>query len=332
MNSTGPASYRSEVIGSLLRPDYLKQAIAQHQAGALSDDQLTAAQDRAVREAVALQESCGIDVITDGEMRRSFWFDPLVESLGGYTYEASAPVPFTGGTAQAAPAVPVRLPAVTAHLGPKANLPLREYQYLQDALRLVREMVTQLVQAGVRYIQLDAPRYTHLVSEVGIANFKRVGINPDTWLSEMIALDNALIEGFPGVTFGLHLCRGNARSMWSVEGGYDPIAEQLFNEIGVQRLLLEYDTPRAGSFAPLRFVPAEKSVVLGLITTKESEIESAELLKQRIEEASRYIPLERLALSPQCGFASVMEGNLITEEAQRVKLELLGRVARDVWG
>ena len=321
-----------------------------------------------MRDAIALQEECGIDVITDGEMRRSYWFDPLVESLAGFSWEASAPVPFTGGGAGQT-AAPVRLPAVTGRLGLKDNVPLREYEflrrhttkpakatlpsltyasvlwvpgvsdavypdreeYLRDALRLVREMVGQLVAAGVRYIQLDAPRYTHLVSEVGIANFRRVGIDPDSWLGEMIALDNALIEGFPGVTFGLHLCRGNARSMWSVEGGYDPIAEQLFNEIRVDRLLLEYDTPRAGSFAPLRFVPADKTVVLGLITTKEPEVESADLLTRRIEEAARYAPLDRLALSPQCGFASVFAGNLITAEAQRAKLELLGRVAREVW-
>jgi 5-methyltetrahydropteroyltriglutamate--homocysteine methyltransferase len=263
----------------------------------------------------------------------------------------------------------IRLPSVTARLGPRTNIPLREVSFLRrhtghafkatmpsltyasvlwvpgvtdrvyadretymaDALRLARGLVAELVESGVRYIQLDAPRYTHLVSEVGIANFRRLGINPDTWLDEMIAIDNALIEGFPGVTFGLHLCRGNARSMWSVEGGYDPIAERLFTTLRVQRLLLEYDTPRAGSFAPLRFVSPDKTVVLGLITTKTADMETADLLKQRIDEAARYIPLDRLALSPQCGFASVAAGNRITEAIQRAKLELLGRVAREVW-
>jgi 5-methyltetrahydropteroyltriglutamate--homocysteine methyltransferase len=366
-NSKSPHSYRSEVIGSLLRPEYLKQAVARHQAGEISDEELTAAQDAAVLDAIALQESCDIDVITDGEMRRWYWFDPLTESLAGYSHEASAPVPFM--TAQGVQTQAVSLPAVTARLGPKTNLPLREVeflrrhtsrpikatlpsltyasvlwvpgvsdavypdreQYLQDALRLARGLVAELVQSGVNYIQLDAPRYTHLVSEVGIQNFQRLGLNPDTWLDEMIALDNALMEGFSGVTFGLHLCRGNARSMWSVEGGYDPIAERLFNGIGCQRLLLEYDTPRAGSFAPLRFVPADKTVVLGLITTKEPTMETADLLRRRIEEAAAYIPLERLALSPQCGFASVGEGNLISEDVQRAKLELLGQVARQLW-
>ncbi|HTE83338.1 MAG TPA: methionine synthase, partial [Dehalococcoidia bacterium] len=253
--------------------------------------------------------------------------------------------------------------------GPKRNLPLEEIQFLrrhtskpfkatlpsltyasvlwvpgtsdkvyssrdeamQDALRLARQLVQQLVGAGVTYIQLDAPRYTHLVSEVGIANFQRLGIDPNTWLSEMIATDNALIAGFPNVSFGIHLCRGNNRSMWSVEGGYDAIAEQLFNNLRVDRLLLEYDTPRAGSFAPLRFVPSDKTVVLGLITTKEPELESDDLLKRRIEEASRYVPLDRLALSPQCGFASVYEGNTVTEDVQRAKLQTLSRVAKAVW-
>jgi 5-methyltetrahydropteroyltriglutamate--homocysteine methyltransferase len=358
---------RSEVIGSLLRPAALQDAVQRHEAGAISDEELTAARDRAVLDAIALQEACGIDVITDGEMRRSAWFDPLTESLAGYSYEAAAPVPFL--TEEGVQTQVIRLPSVTARLGPRTNIPLREVSFLRrhtghafkatmpsltyasvlwvpgvtdrvyadretymaDALRLARGLVAELVESGVRYIQLDAPRYTHLVSEVGIANFRRLGINPDTWLDEMIAIDNALIEGFPGVTFGLHLCRGNARSMWSVEGGYDPIAERLFTTLRVQRLLLEYDTPRAGSFAPLRFVSPDKTVVLGLITTKTADMETADLLKQRIDEAARYIPLDRLALSPQCGFASVAAGNRITEAIQRAKLELLGRVAREVW-
>lgn len=368
MSAKNPVAYRSEVIGSLLRPQQLKQAMQQALAGAITPEALREEQERAVLAAIALQEDCGIDVITDGEMRRQAWFDPLTESLAGYTHEAEAPVPFTDGTTSGINLV--RLPAVTAPLGLKDNLPLREYEFLrahtrrpvkatlpsltyasvlwtpgvsesvypdraayqQAALTLVRELVGQLVAAGVGYVQLDAPRYTHLVSEVGIENFRRLGINPDTWLGEMIALDNALIDSYPQITWGLHLCRGNARSMWSVEGAYDPIAEQLFNDIHVDRLLLEYDSPRAGSFAPLRFVPAAKTVVLGLITTKEPQRERPELLQRRIEEASRYMPLQRLALSPQCGFASVAEGNLISEADQRAKLETLGQVARSVWG
>jgi methionine synthase II (cobalamin-independent) len=147
----------------------------------------------------------------------------------------------------------------------------------------------------------------------------------------MIEMDNALIRTFPDVTFAVHLCRGNHRSMWSVEGGYDAIAEQLFNDLAVDRILAEYDSPRAGSFAPLRFVPEDKTIVLGLITTKEPELEDAGQLRSRIDEASEFVPLDRLGLSPQCGFASTLPGNLVTFDDQRAKLQLLTDVARDVW-
>ncbi len=367
MTTASPTEYRSEVIGSLLRPGYLKRALEQHDAGQIGDAQLKQDEDRAVVEAVALQEACDLDVLTDGEMRRRYWFDPLTQSLSGFSSDVTAPVPFTSG--EGIRMQTVALPAIVARLGLAYNLPLEEIQFLrqhtdrpfkatlpsltyasvlwvpgtsdrvyperdeamQDALRLTRQLVQQLVDAGVTYIQLDAPRYTHLVSEVGIQNFRRLGIDPNTWLADMIAMDNALMAGFSGVTFGIHLCRGNNQSMWSVEGSYDAIAEQLFNELNVQRLLLEYDTPRAGSFRPLRFVPNDKTVVLGLITTKEPELESDDLLKRRVDEASRYVPLDRLALSPQCGFASTYPGNLISENVQRAKLETLSRVAKDIW-
>jgi 5-methyltetrahydropteroyltriglutamate--homocysteine methyltransferase len=367
MNTTPPSTYHCETVGSLLRPDYLKEAVQRFDAGALTAEGLAAVQNRAVLEAIALQEACGLDVLTDGEMRRRSWSDPLTRGLAGYSATPLAPVPFTTGQAPAEAAP--RLPAVTARLGPNANLPLQETaflrqhtarpckatlpsltyasvlwvpgvsdqaypdreEYMQDALRLVRERIAELAASGVHYIQLDAPRYTHLVSETGLENFRRLGLDPRTWLGDMIALDNALIAGFPEITFGLHLCRGNSRSMWSVEGGYDPIAEQLFNDLQVQRLLLEYDTPRAGTFAPLRFVPADKVVVLGLITTKTPDLESAATLRARVQEASEYLPLDRLALSPQCGFASNLPGNLISPAAQRAKLELLGRVAAEIW-
>ncbi len=359
--------YRADIVGSLLRPDYWKAALQQFEAGQIGEAEWIAAQDRAALENIAIYEAAGVDVLTDGEVRRLHWFDPLTDSLAGYTRDTEAPVPFT--SERGVVREMMRLPAVTAPLGLKQNLPLREYEfakahtsrpvkvtlpsltyasvlyvpgssdkvypdrdvYLQEALRLMREIIAQCVAAGARYVQLDAPRYTHLVSEVGMENFHRLGLNTDTWLSDMIALDNALIAGFPDVTFGLHLCRGNSRSMWSVEGGYDAIAEQLFNEITVQRLLLEYDSPRAGSFAPLRFVPPDKTVVLGLVTTKQPEVESDELLRRRIEEASQFVPLDRLALSPQCGFASTQEGNLVSFDVQRQKLELVARVARSVW-
>jgi 5-methyltetrahydropteroyltriglutamate--homocysteine methyltransferase len=367
-NAKSQVSYRAEVVGSLLRPEYLKRAWADFESGAIDEAALTEAQDRAGIEAIRLQEDCGLDVLTDGEVRRRFWFDPLTASLG-YNEDASAPVPFTKG-GEGPTEAPPKLPVVTERLGIKRNLPLEEYQfvrehastptkttiagmtypsvlwvpglsdgsyadrdeYMADVLRLMTRIVREVVDAGTNYIQLDSPRYTHMVSEEGQANLRKVGLDVETWLDEMIGYDNALIDAFPQVTWAVHLCRGNHRSMWSVEGAYDAIAEQLFTSLRVDRILAEYDSPRSGTFAPLRFVPAGKVVVLGLITTKQPELEDPDQLTDRIDEASGYLPLDRLALSPQCGFASTMPGNLVTFDDQRAKLELVSRVARDVWG
>jgi 5-methyltetrahydropteroyltriglutamate--homocysteine methyltransferase len=195
----------------------------------------------------------------------------------------------------------------------------------------MREDISALEEMGVNYVQLDSPRYTYACSEEGRDRLRALGIEPESWLGEMIAFDNELIEGFDDITFGLHLCRGNHRSMWAVEGGYDPIAERLFNELNVDRLLLEYDSPRAGTFEPLRLVPEDKVVVLGLISTKEARVETREEILPRIEEAAHFVPIERLALSPQCGFASTLPGNLLGEEEERRKLELIADVASEVW-
>ena len=307
-------------------------------------------------------------MLTDGEVRRRFWFDPLTTSLSGYNPDESAPVPFTrGGSAPAEP--PPRLPVATEKLGIARSLPEIEYrfvrdhtdrptkvtiagmtyasvlyvpglsdtvypdreEYMDDALRLMGEVVRRAVDAGATHVQLDSPRYTHMVSEEGQANLRTLGLDTSTWLARMIEYDNRLIRSVPEATWAVHLCRGNHRSMWSVEGGYDAIAEQLFNDLAVDRILAEYDSPRAGTFEPLRFVPEGKTVVLGLITTKEPALEDADQLKGRIEEASHIVPLDRLALSPQCGFASTLPGNLLTFEDQRAKLDLLVRVARDTW-
>lgn len=368
MEGATSSPFHAEVIGSLLRPEPLKEAMERREQGTISEDELERIQEESGIRAIALQEEAGVDVVTDGEVRRARWFDPLTESLAGYSLQDPAPVPFQRGGAPSLEEL--RLPAAAERMSLRFNLPLREYEfvakhatkavkttmpgltyasvlwvpgvsdkvysnrdeYLQDVVAIYREMVQQLVDAGARYIQLDSPRYTHMVSEEGRENLRRVGIDPSTWLRQMIDLDNEIIDSFEGVTFGLHLCRGNHKSMWSVEGGYDDIAEQLFNGIHVHRLALEYDSPRAGTFAPLRFVPQDKVVILGLITTKEPEIESADLLKRRIEEATGYIPIERLALSPQCGFASTLPGNLVTEDIQRAKLARLSEVARDIWG
>jgi len=361
------ASYPAEVIGSLLRPPEVKQAMQEAAAGRISPAELNRIQDGAVLDAIALQESCGLDVITDGEYRRAIFWDPVIAALDGLSFDVASPVSFGGsGTEDDL----LRLPAVTGRLVMRDSLLQRELrflldhtstpvkatmpamaqasalwlpgvseiayptrlEYVADLVELMRGEIDALVAIGVRYIQLDSPRYTYVCSGEGRDRLRALGIDdPEAWLGEMIAFDNRLIEGFDGVTFGLHLCRGNHRSMWSVEGAYDPIAERLFNEIKVDRLLLEYDSPRAGTFEPLRYVPSNKVVVLGLISTKEARVETRDEILPRIEEAAHFMPIERLALSPQCGFASTLPGNLLGEAEQRQKLELVSSLAREVW-
>jgi 5-methyltetrahydropteroyltriglutamate--homocysteine methyltransferase len=358
------ATYRAEVIGSLLRPPEVKQAMAEAAEGKLDHAALEQVQDRAILDAIKLQEECGLDVVTDGEYRRNIFWDPIIATLHGLELESTSPVGF-GSNKDA-----VQLPAVKGKISLKDNLLLREMRYLlahtskptkatlpamaqasalwlpgssehayptrdeyvADLVEVMRGVLASLVELGVNYIQLDSPRYTYVCSDEGRERLRALGIDPEPWLGEMIAFDNQLIEGFEGVTFGLHLCRGNHRSMWSVEGAYDPIAERLFNDLKVNRLLLEYDTPRAGTFEPLRLVPDDKVVVLGLISSKEARVETRDEVLPRIEEAARFMPLDRLALSPQCGFASTLPGNLLDESAERAKLELVSSLAREVWG
>jgi 5-methyltetrahydropteroyltriglutamate--homocysteine methyltransferase len=203
--------------------------------------------------------------------------------------------------------------------------------FVQDVVAIQRAMVKQLVDAGCRYVHIDAPGYTAYVDEPSLAAMRARGEDPWQNFARSLKADAALVEGFPGVTFGIHLCRGNQRSMWHREGSYDAIAERLFNELPHQRFLLEYDSPRAGSFAPLRFVPRDKIVVLGLVSTKLARLESVEELTRRIDEAARFVSLANLALSPQCGFGSDVVGNLVSEDDQKRKLERVVETARQVW-
>src|SRR5579884_3056875 len=380
--TTDLTSIRTDVVGSLLRPEYLKEAYRQHARGELDDAGLRAVQDRAVREAVALQEAAGLDVLTDGEFRRLNFQDSFAASVAGFAvgrqditwHEARVaggrPLSRFDFTAQEGegPAVAQRRPVVE-RLRLVRNLPLEEYRFvsriarrpakvtligpdrigqrwdrersapvyadldafLADVVQIEREMVQALVDAGCRYIQIDAPSYTAYVDEPSRAEMRRRGEDPEANFARALRADSALVAGFPGVTFGIHLCRGNQRSMWHREGPYDAIAERLFGGLKHQRLLLEYDDERSGTFELLRFVPSGKTVVLGLITTKTPRVETAQALKARIEEATRFLPLEQLALSPQCGFASDLQGNLITEGDQWRKLEVMLETARAVW-
>ena len=205
-------------------------------------------------------------------------------------------------------------------------------EFMADVVRLEREMIQGLIDAGCRYIQIDAPGYTAYVDPPSLEAMRQRGENPMENFSRSLKADNELLQGFEDATFGIHLCRGNQSSMWHREGSYDAIAERLFAELIHDRFLLEYDSQRAGSFEPLRFVPKGKVIVLGLVSTKVAELEKIDDLKRRIDEATRYVPLEQLALNPQCGFASDVVGNLIGEDDQKRKLEIVVETSLQVWG
>jgi methionine synthase II (cobalamin-independent) len=216
------------------------------------------------------------------------------------------------------------------HANSKAVYPSVD-DFAEDVVAIQRQMIRQLADAGCRYVHIDEPGYTAYVDEPSLEAMRRRGEDPEECFSRSVRANARLIEGFPGVTFGIHLCRGNQRSMWHREGSYDAIAERLFNELPHQRFLLEYDSPRAGSFAPLRFVPRGKVVVLGLVSTKVPALEPLDQLLRRIEEAAKYLPIESLAVSPQCGFGSDVAGNLVSEADQKRKLERVVELARKVW-
>ena len=207
--------------------------------------------------------------------------------------------------------------------------------FLWDIVPIIKAEIQALVGEGVHYVQIDAPRYSYCI-DLKWRNYVKneMGLDPDQALDEAIRVDNACLEGAKraGVILAIHLCRGNNRSQWYAEGGYDAIAEKLFGQLQVDAFLLEYESERAGTFEPLRFVPRDKTVVLGLVSSKLSELESQDRLKTRIDEASKYVPLENLAISPQCGFASTMEGNLLTEDEQWRKLKTVVDTAKSVWG
>ena len=207
--------------------------------------------------------------------------------------------------------------------------------FLQDIVPIIKAEIQALVNQGAQYVQIDAPRYSYYIDPKWRGYIKNeMGLDPDQALDEAIHADNACLQGAKrsGVNLAIHLCRGNNRSQWYAEGGYDAIAEKLFGRLNVDTFLLEYESERAGTFEPLRFVPRDKTVVLGLVSTKLPQMESLDDLARRIDDASRYVPLENLAISPQCGFASTMEGNLLTEEQQWEKLKLVVDTAREVWG
>jgi len=357
---------RSDTVGSLLRPDYLRDAQGKLERRELTPAAYKEVEDRAVDQAVALQQNAGLDVVTDGEMRRYAFFGHLAEALEGFDKYAGWSITFRDGEGHEGT---VPRPVVVAKLKWRRQMAVEEFTYLRgrtkvpakvtllsaqqaaayydpqksksayatldaylaDLVDFTRREIAELKRLGCEYVQIDAPQYAALLDEKIREGYRQRGSDPDKLLAASVELDNAIIEGHPGVTFGIHICRGNYQSMFYASGGYDRIAEHVFGRSKFDRFLLEYDDERSGTFEPLRHVPDGRVVVLGLVSSKLPRMETAENLTARIKEASKFVPLDRLAVSPQCGFASTQEGNRISPDVQRQKLELVGRVAREVW-
>jgi len=366
-----PLTYRADHVGSLLRPAEL---LAARKNPETTSAQLTALEDRHILRVLARQKEAGLGIFTDGEFRRGGFMSGFYDSVEGLDNQAdiarawkgaaAAPLAPTGilagvvvekirqtkrltkheadflklhspGDIKMTLPTANQFPAIVYKKGMSEKAYATRSDFLWDIVPIIQAEIAALVNDGVKYIQLDAPRYSYYIDPKWRNYVKEeMGMDPDQALDEAIRADNDCLEGVrrQGVTLAIHLCRGNNRSHWYAEGGYDPIAEKLFNRLNVDLFLLEYESERAGTFEPLRFVPKAKGVVLGLVSSKLPDLESREQLMRRIGEASRYVPLENLALSPQCGFASSMEGNLLTEEEQWRKLQLVVETARAVWG
>jgi 5-methyltetrahydropteroyltriglutamate--homocysteine methyltransferase len=351
---------RSDTVGSLLRPPGLVEAREALAAGRLAPAEFKRIEDGAVDDAVRLQEAAGLDVVTDGELRRYAFFGHLIDALDGFDKFGGWAIPFHdeqgGELVFKRPVVVdklrwrrsmcgeefVYLPAkvtlisaqqAAAYYDPQKSTgayPTRD-AYLADVVDMTRREIEELVRLGCTYVQIDAPQYAALLDPALREGYRQRGSDPDRLIDACIEMDNAAIGRHPGVTFALHICRGNNQSMFYASGGYEPIA-RVFSRSRFQRFLLEYDDERSGGFEPLRAMPEDREVVLGLVTSKKPRLESVDELRRRIDEAARVVPLARLALSPQCGFASTMEGNRITPEDQRRKLQRVAETARAVWG
>jgi 5-methyltetrahydropteroyltriglutamate--homocysteine methyltransferase len=362
-------TYRAENVGSLLRDRELLQARAAHASGKLKQEELRSAEDRAILQAIEGQRNTGLQIFTDGELRRGSWLTDMADAVEGFVpdrvildWKGPGGGP-EGSTAQAIGAKLRKIRKMTGHelpflkksapgpfkitLPSPSNFMVSSYKrgisdrfypshaaLLQDLVEIVRDEIQWLVSEGVSYIQLDAPFYSHYLDPKQREHMRHDGLDPDVEFEKSIAGDNAALKDVPreSIAVALHICRGNSRSRWYTEGGYDAIAEKLFGMLDVDTFLLEYDSERAGGFEPLRLVPRGKKVVLGLVTTKEPRLETQDDLRRRIDEATRYVPLEDLALSTQCGFASVAAGNMLSIDDQWRKLALVVDTAHKIWG
>jgi 5-methyltetrahydropteroyltriglutamate--homocysteine methyltransferase len=360
--------FRADHVGSLLRPRKLRDAFRKHASGELDERALRDAQDEAIRDVVKLQEDCGLAVVTDGEFRRFSYWEKFVRLTAGLTvkdavfrfhdaqgHESQFTAPYVEGKVSASGAITLDefsfLKRCTSRTG-KVTMPspstMHFYRFTDwgdpstyrtpedlfaDLGKVYQAEIAALAQAGCRYVQLDEVAVAILCDPAAREQVKAKGEDADRLIDLYIDAINAAVKGRPaGMAVGVHVCRGNYKGMYLSEGGYDSVAERFFSRTEVDHFLLEFDTPRAGGFAPLRFVPKDKGVVLGLVSSKMPELERIDDLKRRTDDAAGFIDLVRLAISPQCGFASTMGGNPVTEADERAKLKLCVDAARAIWG
>jgi 5-methyltetrahydropteroyltriglutamate--homocysteine methyltransferase len=371
MGRTTPP-FRADHVGSLLRPRRLLEAREDHAAGRIGDQELRAVEDDAIREVVAMQRDVGLQSATDGEFRRASWHMDFIYRLGGVSRapehlkvqfrNPTGTIEFTSAALKidgkvrleqtifgedfqalrsmvdgATPKLTIPSPNMVHYRGGQAAIDRDVYpdleQFWSDLGDAYAEQVRRIGELGCTYLQFDDTSLAYLNDPAQRAMVAQRGDDAEHLHLRYIQQINRALQGRPeGMAVTTHMCRGNFRSSWAAEGGYDFVAEALFGELGVDGFFLEYDDARSGGFEPLRFVPEGKQVVLGLVTTKRGELESKDQLKRRIEEASRFVPLEQLCLSPQCGFSSTVEGNLLTYDEQVAKLRLIVETAQEVWG
>jgi len=346
--------FRADHIGSLLRPKKLREAFRN-----LSGDELRAVQDECIREVVKLQKDCGLEVVTDGEFRRISYWEKFVRLTRGlevrdavFTFhdaeghESKFTAPYVSGKiARAEPITLDELGFGNTKITMPAPSTMHFYRFTDwgsayrdpdaffaDLGKVYQAEIADLAKAGCRYVQLDEVAVAILCDPAARAKVKAAGEDPDRLVDLYIGAINQAVKGRPaGMTVGVHVCRGNYKGMYLSEGGYDSVAEKFFARTEVDHFLLEFDTPRAGGFAPLRFVPKGKGVVLGLVSSKTPQLESMDVLRKRADEAARYVDSKNLAISPQCGFASTMGGNPVTETHERAKLRLCVDAASAIW-
>ena len=368
---TTVAPFRADHVGSLLRPPELLAARAQFEAGTLSCEELTRLEDAAIVEVVKMQEDIGLQAVTDGEFRRKVWHTDFLQQFANVesmqsevkvhfhtaegdierlptaekvTGKLSRPhsifvehFKYVQSVASATAKITLPSPSMLHFRGGRNAVDEKAYpdmaEFYTDLARVYSEEIADMGAAGCRYLQLDEVNFAYLCDPLLRQQVQNIGEDPDSLPQTYARLINNAISTRPAdMRITMHLCRGNFEGAWVAEGGYEPVAEVLFNEVNVNGYFLEYDTPRAGDFSPLRFVPQDKMVVLGLVSSKQAALENKDDLKRRIDEAAQYLPLEQLAISPQCGFASGERGNKLSIDDERRKLELLVEVAREVWG